>query len=90
MFCQRVKTGIDARFGNRTLDDTGSRDMRSVGNRQMTTDHGSATDRTILAEDRAACNADTPRHRRVFTDMAVMTDLDLVIQLDAIFDNRVG
>ena len=89
MFGQWIKSRIDARFRHRTLHHAGGCDVNAIGNTQVAADHGGASDRTVLSEYGTAGNADTSGHRRIFANMAVVADLDLIVQFDAILDNRI-
>ena len=89
MFGKRVEAGINPGLLDRTLYDAGCRDMHAIRDRQMPADHGRTAHGTILAEYRATGHADASGHRRIFSDMAIVSDLYLVIELDAVFDNRI-
>jgi hypothetical protein len=54
---------------------------------QVAEDDRAAADGTARADHRAAGNADATRHGRVGADPHVVTNLDLVVQLDAIADD---
>src|SRR5450830_793911 len=56
----------------------------------MTMNHGRATNRTIFTDLGTAGNPDASGNRRMGTDMAVMCNLDLVVELDTVFEHGVG
>lgn len=55
----------------------------------MTQDAGTATHGAMRTDDCAACHAHTSGHGRVLADVHVVADLDQVVELHAIFDDRV-
>src|SRR5262245_43113585 len=55
----------------------------------MPSDHGAPADAAVAADASAAGDAHTAGNGRMSTDAAVVSDLNLVVQFDALFDHRV-
>src|SRR3569623_3651961 len=64
--------------------------MHAVDDGQMTQHHRGAAEGAVFSDIRAAGYADAARHRGMRADAAVMPDLNLIIELDAVFDHRIG
>src|SRR5450830_421607 len=64
--------------------------MHIIDNGQMTENHRRTTEGAIFPNLCAASDANTSSHRCILTDMAIMTNLDLIIQNDSIFNDCVG
>src|SRR5205809_927730 len=84
---QRAGIGARARYGLRHHRRGGDRHV--VGDRQMADDARGTADGAVPADARAACDGYTPGHRGMGTDVHVVADLDLVVELDAVLDHRV-
>jgi len=56
---------------------------------QVPQHHSTTADRAMRPNASAACNPNTPGHGRVGTHMDVVTDLDQVVELDTVFNDRV-
>src|SRR5690606_31554005 len=82
--------GIGSRFGNGARDHGHAADKYVVANLDMANHAHTAGDGAMATDAGAAGNTDAGRHGRVFTDLDVMGDLDLVIQLDAVADDGIA
>ena len=63
--------------------------MDVIGQFQMTKDDSTTTHRAMRTDFGAAGHPDTTGHGRVFTYVDIVSDLNQVIELDAIFNHRV-
>jgi hypothetical protein len=65
------------------------RDMHIVGEFQVTDDHAGAANGAATPDAGTAGDPDTAGHRRMLTNTDVVTDLNLIVEFDAIADHRV-
>ena len=63
--------------------------MDIIGDFQVACQRGRPTDRTAAPDVRATSNRDTGRNRRMFPDGHVMADLNQVVELNPVLDNRI-
>ena len=63
--------------------------MHMVGQLQMTEDDGAASHGAMCADSGAAGHPDTTGHGRVLAYVNIVSDLNQVIQLDAVFNDGV-
>src|SRR5690606_37546852 len=89
MLGQWVDRGITPGLGDAGRHEGASRDMDVVGQFEVTRDHGGSAKRAATSDPRGACNAHAGSHGSEVTDLDVMGDHDLVVQLDAVPDIRV-
>src|SRR6185369_6024276 len=64
-------------------------DHHAIAERQVAEDDGGAADLAMRADGGAAGHARAARHHGVRADAHVVTDLDQVVELDAVLDDRV-
>src|ERR1700716_504727 len=64
--------------------------MDMVDDGQMTRNHRRSADGAILSYPGTAGHADAGRHRGMCTDMAVVGNLDLIVEFHPVFDDRIG
>src|SRR5581483_10604785 len=83
----------DAGLGAGPLDrlrhQRAGRDVHVVGDLEVPEDHAGPAHRAVPPDARAARDADAARHSGVRADAHVVPDLDLVVQLHAVLDDRV-
>ena len=77
-------------LGYRAWYRSGRANCRAVRNCQMPGNHRRASDPATLANLRASRDSDTRRDHGVRANYAIVRDLNLVIELDAIFDDRIA
>src|SRR5450830_1996434 len=90
MLGDRIKTGILPRLKNRPQGQRPSRDMNPVNDRNMAMDHGCAANRTIFADTGTAGDTGTGGNSCMRTNMAIVGNLNLIIQLDPVFQHSIG
>ena len=78
-----------ARFLNRARDDGSGRNVHTVCQTQVTQNNGTATHGAVSTNARAACHTHTASHGSVFTNVHVVADLNEVVELDTVFNDRV-
>src|SRR5690606_11584727 len=80
---------IGTRFGDRTGHHGHPGHENVITDIDMTHHADTASDGAMLADGCDACNPDAGGFGRVLTDLHVMGDLDLVVELDPVSDPRV-
>ncbi len=86
---QRIKTGVLSGLGNRARHQTARGDVDVVGDRQMPEYHRRTAKRAVAPNLCAAGHADAARHCGVLSDHAVVRNLYLIVELDAVPDHGV-
>src|SRR5665647_788581 len=74
---------------NRPGHNAGGRNIDLIGQRQMPEHNGATAQSAMGSDGGAAGHTDTARHGRVFANVNVVTNLDQVVEFDAVFDDRV-
>src|SRR5438034_10382010 len=64
--------------------------MHVIHDGQMSQHHRGTAEGAIFANFGTAGDADTTGHRGMRADMAVVADLNLIVQFDAVFDDGIG
>jgi len=80
---------IGTRHRNRLRDHRSSRHDDAIDDRQVSGDHRVAPQHAVFAYPRAPGNSRAPGYGGVGADVAVVADLDLVVQFHALFYHRV-
>src|SRR5689334_17944384 len=80
------RASVYPRFADRIVDLGRRRDHAAAGDFEVTADHRRAADAAMRADVRRARDADASGDRCVRADHAVVADLDLVVELDALLD----
>src|SRR5690606_12063827 len=85
----RVYTGVTTRLGDAGGNGRAARDIDVVAQDQMARQHGRPAYRAAFSDHCRTRHAYTCRHGGVIAYLAVMTDHDLVVELDAVPDHGV-
>ena len=83
------QAGVLTWFLNRACDDGSSRNVHAIGQAQVTQNDGAATYGAMGTNARATCHTHTTGHGGVFANVHVVANLNEVVELDAVFDDRV-
>ena len=87
---RRERARVRAPLPDRVVDLRRRGDRHTVGDVQVTRDHGGAADAAAPSNARRPGDSHAPGDRRMRTDHAVVPDLDLVIELHALVEHRVA
>src|SRR6185369_12681876 len=88
-FCYGKATGVNARTCEGAADHAEAGDDHLVADREVTGDPTGPTDDAVLTDHCAAGDPGAACNHRVSTYPDIVTQLDLVIELDALLDHRV-
>src|SRR6185436_13011883 len=88
-FFRGQMAGIRSRLVDGARDDAAESEHDVVADRQRIDHDGAAADHTALADFRAPCGARHRGHDGVRADAHVVRDLNEVVELDAVLDDRV-
>ena len=89
IFIDWKQAGVLARFLNRARDDGSGRNVHTVCQTQVTQNNGTATHGAVGTNARAARHAHTASHGGVFANVHVVANLNEVVELDTVFNDRV-
>src|SRR5687768_2599914 len=81
---RRNAAGVYAATGERPAHERDTGDDDVVADRDVADDTGAAADHAALADHDAAGDADACRHRGVRADVAVVADLNLIVELHTV------
>ena len=63
--------------------------MHTIDQGQVTQDNGTAAHSAMSPNARTACHTSATGHRRMRTNVNVMTNLHQIVELDPVFQNRI-